>query len=336
MTSTALRRAAAALGIVGMLGLTACAPTPSEDRPQAVATPAVHTHPPVPTVSPTATPQPEPTHGLCDAGSMLAIWAHYDDDLIFGHGRVMDALEADKCVTIAYLSAGDAGRGVEYSRGREQGIRDAYDRLRGYSGAWGEEADVLETGVTVEQWRPADDPRLVLLSFRLVDGNIDGSGFEAMGYESLGKLAAGTIPTVRDVDGPEHLTIDDITHSLAEIIADADPDEIVTGMPVEAGELSRGDHSDHATGASFARAAWRSAGIDAELVTLAIGYQTADYDVNLDGETLQRKVDGFSAYATKDPVTANCIDLDSCLGMRFFGPLLQREYSRSAAEVPMD
>lgn len=291
---------------------------------------------PVATIDPDPVePQPEPTPGLCDAGSLLAIWAHYDDDLIFGHSRVSDALANGWCVTIAYLSAGDAGKGVEYSRGREQGIRNAYDTLRGAPAEWTTTIDTLDTGVTVEEWSPADDERLQLLSFRLVDGNIDGSGFASMGYESLAKLASGSIDSIRDVDGPEHLTRDDITQSLVEIVTDADPDAVLTGMPREAVDLARGDHSDHSSTASFARAAWRSMGYDAANVTYAIGYQTSEYDKNVTGDELARKVAIFSSYAIQDPVTAACRDLDSCLNLRLFGAWLQREYSRAASELDL-
>lgn len=330
-----IRRIVVVAAVAGaMLLVSACAPDrAAEERvPAAYATesPAA-----VPVVEPEVTPEPEPTHGVCDLGTLVAIWAHYDDDLIFGHSRVSDALEEGWCVTVAYLSAGDAGRGVEYSQGREQGIRDAYDALRGYSGEWSENTDVLNTGVTVEEWRPADDPRLLLLSFRLVDGNIDGSGFASMGYESLAKLAAGDIPTVRDVDGPEQLTTDDITHSLVEILTDSAPDQILTGMPAEAVDLADGDHSDHKTTASFARAAWRSMDVDPSTVTMAIGYQTQNYPVNVEGDVLERKVRAFSAYAVQDPVTANCRDLESCLDLRLFGAWLQREYAKSASEVAL-
>lgn len=328
------RGAGAVLGCIALMSLvTACA------APSALAeAAAVPTVPPqsVDTVQSSATPQPAVSPGLCDDGSLLAIWAHYDDDLIFGHSRVSEALDAGWCVTIAYLSAGDAGRGVDYSRGRELGIREAYDTLRGYGGEWVESADVLETGVTVEEWTPAADPRLSLLSFRLVDGNINGSGFESMGFESLAKLAAGTIPTVRDVDGPQELTRDAITLSLAEIIVDAVPDTILTGMPLEAGDLALGDHSDHSATASFARAAWRSLGIDATTVTYAIGYQTSEYPANVEGDVLERKVAAFSAYALKDPITADCHDLDSCLRLPAFGVWLQREYSKNAAELNLN
>ncbi|MDN3494896.1 PIG-L family deacetylase [Planococcus sp. APC 4015] len=335
-------RARLALPVIALVAvLAACAPEPVA-APSPSATPhptvvpaAVVSHGPVPTVTPTAVPSPEPTLDECAEGSLLAIWAHYDDDLIFGHSRVTEALEQGWCVTVAYLSAGDAGKGVDYSLGREKGIRDAYDRLRGYDGQWSERTDILNTGVTVEEWRPASDPRLLLLSFRLVDGNLDGSGFESMGYESLAKLAAGQIPTVRDVDGPEELTMDQITHSLVEVIGDANPSAVLTGMPAEAGDLSSSDHSDHRTVASFARASWTSAGIDPALVVYAIGYQTADYDVNVQGDELARKVDVFSAYAVNDSVTAQCVDLNSCLGLRFFGPLLQREYAQYAVDVPL-
>ncbi|MGP3534508.1 PIG-L family deacetylase [Microbacterium sp. RD1] len=325
---------AAMLGAMLMV-LGACAADPVADRSPTASPVSTASPTAVPVVQPTATPEPQPTPELCDAGSLVAIWAHYDDDLIFGHTRVADALAQGQCVTIAYLSAGDAGKGLDYSRGREDGIRAAYDTLRGYDGQWNQTTDTLETGVTVAEWSPVSDPRLTLLSFRLVDGNIDGSGFASMGYESLEKLANGTIPTVRDVDGPENLTIDDITHSLVEIISDAEPDALLTGMPREAVDLARGDHSDHSSTASFARAAWRSMEYDPAAVSFAIGYQTSDYDPNVSGDELARKVAAFATYSQHDPVVANCHDLDSCLNMRLFGAWLQREYARGASELDL-
>lgn len=335
------RGGVAALALTAVLtAITACAPAseePTADASSAAPSPEpTATAVPVPEVEPTATPEPQPTPELCAAGSLVAIWAHYDDDLIFGHTRVADALDAGMCVTIAYLSAGDAGRGVEYSRGRELGIRNAYDVLRGYDGQWTETTDVLNTGVTVEEWQPVSDPRLLLLSFRLVDGNLDGSGFAATGYESLEKLAEGSIPTIRDVDGPEALTQDDITHSLVEVIGDAHPDALLTGMPREEADLAAGDHADHSATASFARAAWRSMDFDRAAVTHAIGYQTSDYPVNITGDVLARKVAAFSAYAVQDPVTAACRDLDSCLSLRLFGAWLQREYAKTDEALALD
>lgn len=330
MRRSTVRVLTAVSAIIMLATTAACAP----EQPAASPTPvSTETSPaPVPTVVP-AVETPTPSPGLCDAGTLVAVWAHYDDDLIFGHSAISDALEADWCVTIAYLTAGDAGRGLEYSRNREAGIRVAYETLRGYDGNWIETADTLHTGVTTEQWTPAQDPRFTLMSFRLVDGNLDGSGFASMGYESMAKLAAGDIPTIRDVDGPQHLTRDDITHSLIEILVEAEPTTVLTHIPREAVELARGDHSDHSAVGSFMRAAAKSAGLDPSVVRYAIGYQTEDYPVNVTGEVLERKVAAFSAYARRDPVTADCHDLSSCLNLRKFGAWLQREYARGEAEL---
>jgi len=152
----------------------------------------------------------------------------------------------------------------------------------------------------------------------------------------MAKLAAGVIPTIRDVDGPVALTQDQITASLAEIIDDAHPEQLLTGMPREAQDLSAGDHADHAAAASFAHAGWRSLEYNPGEVTFAIGYQTQNYPVNVSGDVLARKVAAFSAYAIQDPVTARCRDLDSCLSLRLFGDWLQREYQKSAEEVGLD
>ena len=175
-TRSAVAMATALIGVLAVL--TACAPDPLPAPTVTTALPAKTPTPtptpvPVPIVQPTITPSPEPTHAAtCAQGSLLAIWAHYDDDLIFGHSRVDEALAEGKCVTIAYLSAGDAGKGVDYSLGREQGIRNAYDTLRAYNGQWTENTDVLLTLYGVLSMRGTERPASFMGRIRLRQGTL--------------------------------------------------------------------------------------------------------------------------------------------------------------------
>ena len=66
--------------------------------------------------------------------------AHQDDDLIFMSPSLMDDVASGGVWTV-YLTAGDAGLGEDYWRGREEGERAAYSAM-GATG-WREDALVV-------------------------------------------------------------------------------------------------------------------------------------------------------------------------------------------------
>lgn len=306
--------------------LSGCAVNPSFTNAVSGSTDAI--------TSVSAFPVGVPTEGLggrCESDTLMSIWAHYDDDLIFRYQEIAEAIQAGQCVRSVFVTGGDAGRGREYSWNREQGIRDAYDVMRGSRSPWVQYDVPLESGMTVDAWRPSDDARLTLVFLRLPDGNMDGHGFGNTHDVSLAELAAGQIGSIRTLDGAV-VTWDEVTAALADLIRTFAPDRFSTHVPGDAEGWARGDHADHAATGILARRAWQSAGLDPSQVTYAVGYQSAEYPVNVAGSVLDAKLAVFLAYSAHDAVPP-CRDAASCLVSATFGAWLQREYVRREADL---
>ncbi|MFT2542837.1 hypothetical protein ACMWP9_32990, partial [Escherichia coli] len=84
-------------------------------------------------------------------------------------------------VRAVYVTAGDAGKGLEYAKERETGIRAAYDLMRGSSAPWEERTLTLLSGARVTRFVPTDEPRLSITVLRLPDGGSNAKGFTATG-----------------------------------------------------------------------------------------------------------------------------------------------------------
>ena len=273
----------------------------------------------------------EDLDGGCATQTVMSVWAHYDDDLIFRYREISDAIQSGDCVRSVFMTCGDAGRGREYSWNREQGIRDAYDMMRGSRSPWVQYDVRLDSGMTVDVWRPSDDPRVTLVFLRLPDGNLDGSGFDDTHDMSLAKLASGRTQTIVTLDGAV-VTWDEVARTVTDLIRIFAPDRFSTHVPGDAEGWARGDHADHAATGTLARSAWQAAGLDASQVSYAVGYQTADYPANVAGSALAAKLAVFLAYSAHDAVPP-CRDASSCLVSATFGAWLQREYARSESEL---
>ena len=274
---------------------------------------------------------PEGLDGGCAGDTVMSVWAHYDDDLIFRYQEISDAIQAGDCVRSVFITGGDAGRGREYSWNREQGIRDAYDMMRGSRSPWVQYDVPLDSGMTVDVWRPSDDPRVTLVFLRLPDGNLDGSGFGDMHDVSLAQLASGRIDTISTLDGAV-VSWGEVTQTVVDLIRIFAPDRFTTHVPGDADGWARGDHADHAATGTLARSAWQAAGLDASQISYAVGYQTADYPANVAGAALTAKLAVFLAYSAHDAVPP-CREAASCLVSATFGAWLQREYARSEADL---
>lgn len=323
-----------ALAPLALAALSGCAPE-SAPTPDAATPP----HPDDPVVSATT---PEPAlqdasaavlHPPADGRTVMSVWAHYDDDLLFLDAPLAQAIHAGERVCTVYLTGGDAGRGAAYEAGRERGIMAAYDQIRDTDGAWSSTPVRLSTGAQIDVWSPEDDDRITLVFFRLPDGSLAGTGFPATGEVSLPKLAGGLIRDLPDIDGRYRLDWHGLIASIQELIADFAPASFYTHVPGTAHRLSKGDHPDHSTTGTAAHQAWRQAGVAGSTIAFAVGYQDAAYPANVAGDALARKVDVFRAYAEDDAVTAACRDVPSCLKVPRFGSWLQREYLKSEADL---
>lgn len=256
--------------------------------------------------------------------TVATFWAHYDDDLIFASPTLLHALDRGHRIRSFFFTGSDAGKGAsDYATGREVGIRAAYDTMLGSSARWSNRTVVLGNGVTVTVTRPDGDDRVALTFLRLPDGGLRGGGYETTGWESLPKLLAGELSSIRTIDTGQEITLDQLRSTVVELVAEYDATVVLSNLPGFA-EGADGDHPDHQTVGRIVAAVVDDGLLDAGLVRYAIGYPGAQRPANI-APDLQRKLEVFASYGAHDAVVARD-EVSEYLHVRGFGEWLQREY----------
>lgn len=184
-------------------------------------------------------------------------------------------------------------------------------------------------GATIVTASPQGHETISLVFLRLPDGNLDGKGFAATGYESITKLHLGVISDMTSIDGQAKYTSSQLTATLEALMKLYTPTRIYTqaddiGLPVA-------DHSDHitagqyTTAAAFLYAAYQRIDI-ANLVQYFMGYPIRSLSSNLSPPNVVQKSAAFFAYAVHDPGV--CTSIQECLDTgSSYGLYLSREYS---------
>jgi LmbE family N-acetylglucosaminyl deacetylase len=189
-------------------------------------------------------------NGGSDAGRCAAreirIVAHQDDELLFMNPDLLESLRAGRCVRTVYLTAGDAGKGIAYAATRDAGMRAVYASMAGRADTWTESSAVF--GGKTLPISSLQDEDVSLIFLRLPDGG-DGTGFPATGQQSLTKLVAGTLTSIRAVDDSNAFTRAELVATLAEIVTSYRAD--VVAIQEFADEFG-GDHPDHVAGGAIA------------------------------------------------------------------------------------
>ncbi|MDQ1137882.1 LmbE family N-acetylglucosaminyl deacetylase [Microbacterium sp. SORGH_AS 1204] len=285
---------------------------------------------PVPSTSPRATsPAYEPPQGE----TTVAVWAHADDDIIFANPHLAGVIASGATLRTVFVTAGDAGRGLDYALEREAGIRAAYDRMRDVTMPWETREITLLSGARATRFVPVDDPRLSITVLRLPDGNLNATGFPSTGGAGLTQLINGTVPVLQPVDDGPTLDASRLADTVAELIHAGSPDHVTTNIPHESA-FARGDHPDHSCVGSLVRAVAPSVGVPAENVTYYIGYPSQHQPVNVEGDALDGKVGVYETYASKDPVVT-CDTASACLAQPGFGQWLRRSYAKTESELQL-
>lgn len=261
----------------------------------------------------------------------MSVWAHPDDDLIFGNPTISDALHAGDCVRTVFVTAGDAGKGMRYVEARELGILRAYNDMRGTQGLWDTTDLTLTSGVQLRRLTPQGDPRVSVIFLRLPDGNITGAGFADTGFATLGRLFDGGIPALSPVSGGAALSRDQLLATVRELSTGFAPGRVLTHIP-RGSAFAPGDHPDHSVVGSVVRDALSPDPAVGPGIRYFVGYPSADLPQNLDGAVLNAKVDTYRIYAQQDEVI-RCADRAACLGTRKFGEWLRRSYPMTEAEL---
>lgn len=267
----------------------------------------------------------------CPAGTLFTVWAHYDDDLIFGSPTIPQALDAGQCVRNLYLTGSDAGMGLEYGYGREDGLRAAYDLLLGAPLEWEQRTVTLANGLTLTISRPVGDPRVTLFFLRLPDGGLGAGGFPATGWTSLPQLLAGQISELHMIDTGVAVSLDGISATIVELYNAYQPVTVMAHLPGGA-QGTNGDHPDHQVTGDIVMRAADSGQVDPARVVYAQGYPSESRPQNLSGDVLQRKLDAFGAYAAHDPVI-HCSSASTCVNVNHFGAWLLRQYPIPHSEI---
>ncbi|THC95362.1 hypothetical protein EYZ11_005176 [Aspergillus tanneri] len=164
-----------------------------------------------------------------------------------------------------------------------------------------------------------DDPNISLAFLHLPDGNLDGSGFPATGTTSLVKLWNGQIQKLDTVDGLTKYTNESLVETLTDLMRKFEPEQVKTQDYIQGG----GDHSDHHTGAKFAREAARvyDAGVK---LTGYLGYPVVELPENVQGSELEVKQAAFYKYGMHDAHT--CDSQETCKD-RVEAQWLARQYT---------
>jgi LmbE family N-acetylglucosaminyl deacetylase len=253
------------------------------------------------------------------------IWAHYDDDLVFANPTLLQALDDGSHAHSFFLTASDAGAGMSgYVDGREAGIRNAYDTMRGAHGTWSDSSVVLSNGVTLTVTRPDGDDRISLSFLRLPDGGLRGGGYAATGWQSLAKLVSGELPSLRTLDTGQEITLEQLRSTAAGIIAGCDATTVISHYP-GFDDPPGDDHPDHQSVGRIVASAVSAGDIDESLVQYAVGYPSARLPPNISLDLLDRKLEVFAAYGAHDPVVTRA-EVQDYLHVRGFGEWLQRSY----------
>ena len=260
--------------------------------------------------------------GTVCGGGMVNVVAHQDDDLLFLSPDLLQDVRAGECVTTIYLTAGDAGRGAEYWRAREEGERAAYAKMYAAENEWRNDP-LLVNGHVIPSTTLAARPSIRLVFFRLPDGGFDGRGFGRRGLQQLWNGAASGLASV---DSVNFYSRDDLVMTLRSLLQSASPQTVraMDFRPSPYG-FGSGDHSDHVATAYLTEAAL---GAGNPALKGYVGYLAVAGPENVEDPLLHAKTDAFMAYAKHDSAIP-CKSFRQCASHRTGGSYsewLARQY----------
>lgn len=261
----------------------------------------------------------------CPTGRVMNVVAHEDDDLLFMNPDLQTSIDAQKCLTTVFVTAGDAGASESYSHERIRGSQAAYSYMYNLPNVWQtRKVLVQDKSVTVANLQGA--PRLSLVFLNLPDGSPSGKGFKSREHASLARLRYGMMTHMRPIEGQGIYDRHGLEQTLLTLMNRYYPEEVRTQN--FSSNWHDGDHSDHHAVGYFTRQAFEHYNANATLVSYA-GYPVRSYPANVSGSVLANKEGAFFAYANYDG--AACTSVDVCNNATAYGQYLPRQYSRVVA-----
>jgi len=268
------------------------------------------------------------TSTVCNGPTLMTFVAHEDDDLLFTNPDLQTSINAGNCIRTVYLTAGDGGNGAYFWLGRESGSEAAYSYMTNSSNDWVQRIVELNAHEFVTVASPSGNPKISLIFMHLPDGNLKGQGFASTGFESLAKLEAGQIKTVKSVDGQSYYSLSNLSNALVSLMHTYLPADIHT----QANYVSKTypDHSDHIAVGNIVRMA--ASAYDLQQygnqikvpIQYYIGYPVHGMGVNVSGANLTQKEKTWFNYAKYDPTV--CQNIQQCNDKTTYGFYLTRQY----------
>lgn len=284
--------AVAVLGTMSLL-LAACSPAAGSIREPAtlVASPSPRTPAPTP-ASPSPTPTPVRPPGWCTGGSLQVV-AHPDDDLLFMTPDLLHDFTAtpDRCIRTVFVTAGDAGKGADYWRTRETGIEAAYAQAAGVANGW-ESSSFSAAGRPVLVRTLAARPSVQVVFLRLPEGLLYGEGSQTYGFQTLTRLADGSIPAITAVDASATYTAGGLQAALEALLEASEPVHVRT---LDCIAPLGDDNMDHQAVACLTRDAGQRVDLTFTLTSYD-GYPAKLKPENVSGDDLARTIAVYDAY----------------------------------------
>lgn len=230
----------------------------------------------------------------------MTIVAHQDDDFLFMNPDIDRGIAAGLPHVAVYITAGDAGEGEHYWRGREVGAKAAYALMAG-SDTWVDERVTLDVPggqVSVTSSYLADHPAVRIYFLRLPDG---GGALDPGQDQQLARLESGDLATVTAVDDSATYSRADLVAALTALMTRHSPTEF--RLQLHEGDSAPADHTDHLHTAEFSEEALMGYSGGVVTVTHYINYDTRLMPENLTPEESVRALAVMQAYAAHDPYT---------------------------------
>ncbi|MBP9853219.1 MAG: hypothetical protein QG629_439 [Patescibacteria group bacterium] len=269
--------------------------------------------------------------GSCPHGASMQIVAHPDDDILFMNPDIAEDIQAKKCSTTIYVTAGDNGDGMEYVSQREVGIKSAYAQMAGLpiDQAWAEKP-VHASGKTIQIAALEGGVPIQLIFMRLYDGNVQGAGYDGR-PTSLALSSKNNVP-IGSMDDATRISTKALENLLAALVHVYTPDTVRTHALSGAG-----DHSDHMATGKVTRIAMEKYKESREsfptkskanpVFFLYDGYPIRGMQTNISGQQEEAKRAFFYAYAVHD----SHICPDGCIeGTGSYEDYLSRQYKNQA------
>lgn len=106
--------------------------------------------------------------------------------------------------------------------------------------------------------------------FRLPDGDVDGTGYSATGYETLRELWFGSISSITTQPGTATFTLATLSQAISQILSARQPSFLRTLDYLS--QYDAGDHSDHLTTGRIVQGLVRSLATDFLLLTASLNF----------------------------------------------------------------